>query len=1093
MNKIRYPMFTLTVFLIMSLSLMNVTPALADDGPPPVVESPSTETPPVSEDQGIPVAELPEGTEIVVLSEEGETLPLVSQEAAHVVAEADPQWCPVGVTPGSATCSGSFTYFNGTGGLIEWLVANSPSKAGVIWIEDVYTGTTGLEGGTVELDGLDYGNMHNYALTINGGWLGGTSKVLNPNYPSEFNVPFHVIAWNNSITINNLYITGASGAGANALHVVTTGNITLNNVDVQNNTTDFSGAELNNSIGTGNITVNDSSFNENNGSNAGGLSIISKGTVTLKNVIANGNLQYGVSIYNVDAAMPKAVNVNGANQFSYNGWSGLSISTKGAVTLNNITAIGNVSGSGAIVNNCDYDPFTGLCSFGVVSGVTLKGTNVFSHNGWDGLRVFSGGVITASNLTANGNGTDVTRPGTGYPSPDDYEAYGKGVFLHNYGALTAKAITLTGVNTFNGNASSGLFGYSFGAITVNNVTASGNGCDPLFDTNSGYCAGAYLEGFGITQTGYGIFQDNVTDGLTAVSYKGSITLNNLYVDDNDRDGVSMCACGSAPVNVIIKGVNVFTFNNEDGLDITSNGTVTLSNLTADWNGSDGVVIDNTFGSTSKSVTILGANTFNNNSSIGLKVISFGAITTNNLIANANSGISSVYLDNCNEVILGSCDTDSPQAITMKGINSFNGNSGTGLLAYSRGAITVSNLTTTFNNQGGAALDNAYNNAVGGITGTGYIIASDNFNTSYYGLLAKSAGNITLANVTASNNEGNGLEIDNDFNSSVPVNVTVTGTNVFNNNEGRGLDINSYGTVVLNNVTANQNDQDGAEINNSNSNAPKSVTLNGTNTFNENGDAGLVIDTSGFIKINNIMANLNLAEEGAYLYNQYDDFTQPITITGYGIFNGNGNDGLQVSSNGAITLANITANNNAIVGLYVSGAKLPSAPASAGVNVILTGSNVFHDNIDTGLYIVVDGMITLNNITANNNDGYGAQLFNIAGVNKTITLNGTNQFIGNLSGGLDFSASGNVMLTRVTAERNNDLGVGGPFSAGISGSSTSGSITLMCAGLFDNEGPGYNLGAGPGKTITLKGVFSFSNGFSDIVNTVPIVTRNCPLP
>jgi hypothetical protein len=49
MNKLRYTMFVVTAFLVLSLSAMNVVPAFADDSTPPPAEPATSETPPAEE------------------------------------------------------------------------------------------------------------------------------------------------------------------------------------------------------------------------------------------------------------------------------------------------------------------------------------------------------------------------------------------------------------------------------------------------------------------------------------------------------------------------------------------------------------------------------------------------------------------------------------------------------------------------------------------------------------------------------------------------------------------------------------------------------------------------------------------------------------------------------------------------------------------------------------------------------------------------------------------------------------------------------------------------------------------------------------
>jgi len=372
------------------------------------------------------IESLPEETDLIVIDEDGEVLPLASEAAAEVIKVADPQWCPVGVTPGAASCSGPKPSFNGPGGLIEWLINESPNKAGVIWIEADYVGTLALEGGPVVLD--NNLSISNFALTINGGWTSG--KNLDPNTPSTFNVPFNITGWTGAVTINNIVVDSASGAGVVALWVQTKGNIVINNVDVQNTTTD-GGASFDNSLGTGSVTVNNSTFNNNQGINATGLTISSTNAVTLKNITAMGNKVRGAFINNNIALTPKPVTLSGTNNFSYNKKDGLFIYTKGAITLSNVTAVGNTEGIGTYLSNdfSDTKP----------SAVTIKGTNNFSENGWDGLRVYTYGAITISNITANDNGTDPNRTGAYFLGGDinnpydyDHTAYGKGVYLYNY-------------------------------------------------------------------------------------------------------------------------------------------------------------------------------------------------------------------------------------------------------------------------------------------------------------------------------------------------------------------------------------------------------------------------------------------------------------------------------------------------------------------------------------------------------------------------------------------------------------------------------------------------------------------------------------
>ncbi|MBL8097766.1 MAG: hypothetical protein JNK81_01215, partial [Anaerolineales bacterium] len=127
MNRLRYSMWIMAIFFALILSALNVSPALADEAPPPDVSTPAEtgeeatppadgETDSASSTESSTVAEviqsLPEDTTLVVVDENGEALPLASEEAAETIELADPRWCPVGVAPGGAGCSPVFASFN---------------------------------------------------------------------------------------------------------------------------------------------------------------------------------------------------------------------------------------------------------------------------------------------------------------------------------------------------------------------------------------------------------------------------------------------------------------------------------------------------------------------------------------------------------------------------------------------------------------------------------------------------------------------------------------------------------------------------------------------------------------------------------------------------------------------------------------------------------------------------------------------------------------------------------------------------------------------------------------------------------------------
>lgn len=1127
MTKARTIIFTGALFLALFASALHTVPVLADESTPTpapeqtdVEEIPPTptqsqdeaqpeETPqpeptvdPVSENESQPVVEeileqLPEDTTLIALDEGGEALPLATEAAEEAVVLGDPRWCPVGVTPGAA-CSPSFTYFIGPGGLLEWLTLNNPAKAGVIWVEASYDSSINeIHSPTdIIIDGTSLTNMANYALTINGGWSGLANTTLSTTDLSEFNLPFKVVGWNAPVTIKNIIVTGATGTEY-ALEVGSTaGLITVTNVDVSTNNTTLGGANLTNNLATvaAGVTVNDSNFNANN---ANGLEVNTKGAINLKNVNVNGNSDYGAFLVNTFATTAQVVNLTGTNSFKYNGNDGLTVFSKGVITLNHITASYNGE-NGVYLDNCAMNHGTDLCTNTFASAVTIKGYNYFSNNGLDGLRVFSNGVITVSNITANNNGTA--------PSGDrsdvntDYDAFGKGVYLDNSGATTPpttkRGVTITGVNFFNNNVSNGLFIISDGLITLANITAHENQCDQIAENDSLYCAGVYLySNGGITQTGYINVADNLQDGLRIVSYNTSTTLTTLYADGNGRDGIHFDGSGSPlPANIVINGANISNNNGDFGFWVTTNGAVTLTSLTAKTNGNAGLYVDNTLATSAKAVVLKGVNIFQDNQDTGITISSRGAITTYSVTSVGNLGQAAI-LDNCDFDGV-ECDAytlivkkvTTYQAVSMLGVNFLDGNAN-GLLVNSRGNISIASLTSLNHTNDGAVLKNDYINAVGNVTLSGSNNLSNNGSD---GAEINTRGTVTLSNINANFNGLKGVEVYNNFNTAKPVNVTVNGTNRFNNNGETGLSINSYGVVTISNITASDNgnpdDANGVRIDNATgTTTAKSVVVSGINYFEGNHGTGLYIYSKGAVSIYKVTANNNNnSGDGVYIENALPTTSQPVTVYTYGVFLNNEGSGLEILSSGKVTITSITANDNAVHGVDIN--THYDLSTTTAVDVIVSGVNYFTNNLSNGLQIFNDGAITVSNIFANSNGSNGAYLDNLtfAGSSvKAIAVNGVNNFSGNEDNGLHFLASGAVTLTRVTADNNGDIGLN--TGSGIFGTTTK-TITFTCGSV--NSNVEFGLKFVSATAITLKGVYL---GQTDSFSVIPVVTRACTLP
>lgn len=1086
-NRLSALSFVLVFILILSAVL--ATPVYADEAPPEDVttEEQVEETeaqPPVEEEASPPstgepdsapseesipdeeqpiLEQLPENTEIIVLDEEGQALPLVTQEAEEAIAVIDPLWCPVGVKPKANTggCTAGYPNLYALINDIATDVIPEPTKAGVIWIQ------TGSDASpfNIVIDGSDpqfttgLNSWANFALTLQGGWI-GTDLNTTITSPSTFSDTISIINWNAPVTINDITIDTTTGVG---LTVNTTGNIVLKNVQSNNNNN--SGAEIDNTAGTGNVTITNSKFINNN---TNGLSVDTNGTITIKDITANDNSGYGVSLDNDDLA-PKAVTLSGTNTFNANGITGLYVTSRGAITINNLSASNNSNNGAELNNNVGAS----------TAGVTLTGTNIFSDNSSYGLYVESFGVIKINNLFANSNSgigayldnslvsvgaPAVTLTGTNefkYNTTNGLSIVSKGLITinnisannnGNVGTIlnnvtgTGTGITLTGTNSFNENFYTGLSIISTGVVSLNNITANDNGASNT--TGYGVSISNQTLGLfkGVTLTGTNSISFNKETNLYIVS-SGAVTLNNITANySNIGYGISITNTASGPAKpmaVTINGTNnTIRFNDTTGLAIDTHGAVTLNNITADHNGQsgasgDGVYVNNSGSNTAQNVTIKGNNNFNHNYESGLFIVSKGIITTNNVNAFGN--------DNYGAYLLNTASTTA-SGVTMTGTNDISSNDSTNLYILSNGTITLNNISADYSATGsGATIINT-----SAATAKNVVINGTNsfsFNSTSSGLYIGSIGTITVNNMTASNNGSIGAMLDNST-SSTKAGVTINGINDFSANSNTGLYIYTLGNVKTNSVSAYSNGLYGVEINGNISPNTGSVTMTGNNNFYGNASDNLYINVYGTVTLNNIYSTNSLAGNGAYINNTYAGNTAPktVTLTGTNTFSINNQSGLEINTFGIVSTNNITAtNNDNAYGVDINNSGTATGKAA---NVTMNGTNYFENNDDHNLYIVSDGLIKINNVTSIiSSTGYGAYLHNnTAGGIGGVTVSGTNLFEGNNFSGLYIESKGAVSLNNISALSNGGNGVSVINTA--STSATPKPVTLTGTNVFD---------------------------------------------
>ncbi len=354
--KLKNRLFLLSLVAVLTLLVNLAFPITAfadDETPPPAAteepalpptEAPTEQAAPQKEPTVAEVLEqLPLDTELVVINQEGEVLPLTTQEAAEIIVTGDPVWCPAslvgGPTPGANGCTTSYTSLQS---LLTDLDTTEKTEPGIIWIESSYDSSVNdpAASGFV-ISGLSFTTMRNYALTLQGGWS-GTSGDTSITGTSTFTGDYlQVTSWNAAVTINDLAITGTSGNKA-GLEISSSGAVTLNNVSASAN-----GAKYGSLIyGFSSLLIQNNSIFNSNGSTASGWGLFayapgsSLSPITLMNVQASGNSTGGAYI-DTDG------NATVSNSKFENNTSGYGLdasNVKGTLTLSDVTFNGNCLG-----------------------------------------------------------------------------------------------------------------------------------------------------------------------------------------------------------------------------------------------------------------------------------------------------------------------------------------------------------------------------------------------------------------------------------------------------------------------------------------------------------------------------------------------------------------------------------------------------------------------------------------------------------------------------------------------------------------------------------------------------------------------------
>ncbi|HLO32203.1 MAG TPA: HYR domain-containing protein [Anaerolineales bacterium] len=426
---------TILLIIILCLNLLNVQPVLADEGTPteppapaqveteapaaatpePVQATPAPEqatpapeeaTPAPEEATATPIAEAltqaPDGTAVVVLDQNGESVPLATDAAVDISQATDPIWCPAGVLPGGAG-SGCSTAYGTIGELIGNMASNPAFYAqnGTIYFTASAGGSLTLNSTTL-ING-SYDTLKNYNLTLQGGWDGSTTTpVVDPNVQTSFANNVITIgdsgasAWVGNLTLNNFTFNGASTQTPITLNT-TIGSITLSNVDVTSQQNNVNTAQL--TSASGNITVKSgSSFDGDANDQSRGFSATTggSGSIDISNTSFTDSHQNGSATYNGASLSAPVVTLTNVIASGSDG-NGIAVTNTNFVNLNNVSAAPNVNGSG--------NGLSGVYVSGTGTKIVAVGGGVFADNGRYGIEVIGGSIFIRANPTCPTTGS----------------------------------------------------------------------------------------------------------------------------------------------------------------------------------------------------------------------------------------------------------------------------------------------------------------------------------------------------------------------------------------------------------------------------------------------------------------------------------------------------------------------------------------------------------------------------------------------------------------------------------------------------------------------------------------------------------------
>ncbi len=780
-----------------------------------------------------------------------------------------------------------------------------------------------------------------------------------------------------AVSLSNLTLENTYGN----LTVTANGAITINSVTANwaTNASGFGGIILDNQYAktASAVTVNNTLSNRND---FAGIQIRSKGAVTLNHVTASSN-SYGTAegIDIVTSGTVTFLSTLGENEVEYNNSLGVSISASGAVSISKLTSNNNA------LTNLYIDNTAGS------AGVTITTGDFSNSSGGSGLRILSDGAITLTDVDAQNNIQD-------------------GIYLDNQtGAKTGVTVKATGTNTnsvSNNQGDYGLFVNSKGAISVSGVYASGNDSRVGLDNaETGATAGITVNGLTSNTV-----NDTGDEAAVRIYSNGAVTVSNIDVEYSPDRGLYISnSTSTGTPGVTLKGVDL-RYNTGGGMIVVSNGAVRITTIYAgNQFGGSGVQINTGGAVTIDKTPSAYRNEFSHNPGNGLSISAGGAVVIKDTNVNSNGG-------------LGAGITGATSVSVTNSNFSYNAG-GNGLDVSASGAITVSGSPAQMNINGyGMYLYNLSGTA--GISVTGSSGGWQTFSSNNFGnLVLRTNGPLTLSYLESYSS------IIALSTPDIVGNVTLRSLN-FSNTSGDTISIDSNGTVSVTDVRTDSSSGNGLVINNS-SGIGKTVTVTDFTDSSTTGSCALCITSTGAVTISDFdVDGGDLRDYGIWVDNSSGVKTG-VTIKPLAWYQNEATNfqfaGVYIHSSGQVTLDQLYLNSSA-TGLQV---------ITAG-GVTITDSDASY--CTTGMNLEAGGAVVLTNNTARYGTGQGVVIDNhLASPAAAVTI--TKLWVSNNdTGGLRINSAGAVTITDLDAGEQEVSG----YALEID---TSGTVTMNSAGLY----------------------------------------------